>query len=52
MDAKTRELIQPFIKINPFEDYTIVDSLIDFNVAEPLYVFKAYYKKTNTLVDI
>ena len=28
VNEEIRALLQPFIKINPFEDYTIVDTLV------------------------
>ncbi len=50
MDQLTRCLLQPFIKVNPFEDYIIVDTITFAN--EERSIFKAYYKASNSLVEI
>jgi hypothetical protein len=49
MDSDLRALVQPFLKMYPFEDYIIIDQQI---ISESLSHFRAYYRRTNTLVAI
>jgi hypothetical protein len=54
MNLEAIDLFTPFLKLNPFEDYTLVDTVVLPSIfpEDPLFKFKAFYNPSNTMVLI
>ena len=56
IDSLELSIIIPFLKVNPFDDYVVVDTTLkstqSVSISDQVYLFTAYYRPSNTLVEI